>query len=127
MRHVYAYVSACVYKASVQVHQCDVEYNGLSTRLTTSGSQRANNKCKLQSEEQIRAKEDNCSIKAVGGCVCVSCKAYWTDRKEGYQKPGADITIRLHNQRTEVLVVLIYLLDKNPLFQYEGQVRITLC
>lgn len=57
--------------ASVQVYQCDVVYDDPSPRLTASGRLKANNKCKLQSEEQIGAGEDNYSIMAVcvDGCV----------------------------------------------------------
>lgn len=39
--------------------------------LTASGSLKANNKCKLQSQAQIGAGEDNCSIMA----LCVSARA----------------------------------------------------
>lgn len=71
MWHIDAHVTVSsgtrVYEASVQVYQCDVVYDDPSSRLTASGRLKANNKCKLQSEEQIGAGEDNCSIMAV--CV----------------------------------------------------------
>lgn len=54
-----------VYEASVQVCQRDVVYDQPALRLTASGRLKANNKCKLQSQEQIGAGEDNCSIMAV--------------------------------------------------------------
>lgn len=95
-----------VYEASVQVCRCDVAYDHPSSRFTDSGRLKANNKCKLQSEEQIGAGEDNCSIMALCACACVCARAcvciLYNSRGVGYQMPGADVTSR-HNRTSEVL------------------------
>lgn len=128
--HVTVSSGTRAYEASVQVYQRVVVYDYPSSRLTAFGRLKPNNKCKLQSQAQIKAGEDNCSIMAM--CVWIDvCILYNREREReidvewGYQMPGADVTNRLHNSRTsEVLQILIYLLDKIPLFQYEGQVRL---
>lgn len=83
--HVTVSSSARVYEASVQVCQCDVVYDHPSSCLTASGRLKANNKCKLQSEEQIGAGEDNCSIMAVCVRVCL-CSV-----PEGYLSNGFSV------------------------------------
>lgn len=69
--HVSVSSGTRVYEASVQVCRRDVAYDHPSSRFTDSGRLKANNKCKLQSEEQIGAGEDNCSIMALRACACV--------------------------------------------------------
>lgn len=61
-------------EASVQVYQCDVLYDNPSSRLAAFGRLKANNKCKLQSEEQIGAGEDNCPIMVM--CVWMDVCAF---------------------------------------------------
>lgn len=66
-------LGACIHETSVQVHQCDVVYDEASSRLRASGRLKANNKCKLQWEEQTGAGEDNCSIMMLCAWLCTSC------------------------------------------------------
>lgn len=78
------YTHTYVYKASVQVHQCAVMYD---SGMPTLHSLQRPWKCKLQSEEQIGAGEDNCSIMAL--CVCVRacvCVCYVKQRDDSSDK-----------------------------------------
>lgn len=79
------------YEASVQVCQRDVVYDNPSSRLTAFGRLKPNNKCKLQSEEQIRAGEDNCSIMVM--CVWMdACILYNRDRERERGREGHGVT-----------------------------------